>query len=373
MTSVDAATAAPAVGAAGITGALRALSDPLRTVLPPARHTRDALPHRARKEITVDESTITVDNLPDFIKQWAADHDMFLLPPLSASDSQHAVQLDAQDLGIEAFCHLASTLGARVLYQDIDRFDVDEHVDCYTAADKHTDSEKQEDKPSDDAVQQALTDIQTKARPHDGKTARVEVSFVHDAVAHTWEAVAPWYTALVAECDDVHALQCTARQEQYEDHYQAREAERQADEEQQVIMAAHLAERPDFRSAKNAGARREIAERVFPEPQDSEGYRHSFRLNRAVATAHAAVQAAVRAVYADYECRLDELAEELLASGKLDQATGAGPRRILAADFLTERSGGYPPPGRTLTLLLARPQLKPGKTPSSSALSLPLT
>ncbi|MEU5609720.1 hypothetical protein AB0H03_13475, partial [Streptomyces sparsogenes] len=188
-----------------------------------------------------------------------------------------------------------------------------------------------------------------------------------------WEAVAPWYTALVAECDDVHELQHGARQEQCEDRYQAREAERQADEEQQTVMAAQLAERPDFRSAKNAEARREIAERVFPEPQDSADYRHSFRLNRALATAHATVQAAARAVYAEYECRLDELAEELLASKKLDQATGAGPRRILAADFLTERSGGYPPPGRTLTLLLARPQLKPGKTLSSSALSLPLT
>ncbi|MFD8462358.1 hypothetical protein ACFV27_25520 [Streptomyces antimycoticus] len=68
------------------------------------------------------------------------------------------------------------------------------------------------------------------------------------------------------------------------------------------------------------------------------------------------------------------MAEELLASGKLDQATGSGrPRRILAADFLTERSGGYPPPGRTVTLLLARPPLKLGKARSSSALSLPLT
>ncbi len=138
-------------------------------------------------------------------------------------------------------------------------------------------------------------------------------------------------------------------------------------------MAAHLAERPEFRSAKNAGARREIAERVFPEPKDSEDYRHSFRINRALATAHAAVQATARTVYAGYEDRLDELAEELLTSGKLDQATGAGPRRILAADFLTERSGGYPPPGRTLTLLLARPQLKPGKNPPPSAPPLPLT
>ncbi|WP_421107042.1 hypothetical protein [Streptomyces sp. NEAU-S77] len=321
----------------------------------------------------MDEPTVTVDNLPGFIKQWAADHDMFLLPALSASDSQHVVQLGEQDMGIEAFCHLASTLGARVLYQDIDRFDVDEHVDCYTVAGQHTDSEQREDKPSDDAVQQALTVIRTKARPYDGKTARVEVSFVHGAVAHTWEAAAPWYTALAAECDDVDELQHDARQEQHEDHHQAREAERQADEEQQAAMAAQLAERPDFRSAKNTGARREIAEHVFPEPQDSEGHRHRFRLSRALATAHAAAQAAGRAVYEDYERRLDELAEELLASGKLDQATGAGPRRILAADFLTERSGGYPPPGRTLTLLLAQPQLKPGKTPPSSTLSLPLT
>ncbi|MFG2585850.1 hypothetical protein [Streptomyces malaysiensis] len=321
----------------------------------------------------MDEPTVTVDNLPDFIKQWAADHDVFLLPALSASDSQYAVQLGPQGMGIEGFCHLASTLGARVLYQDIDCFDVGEHVDCYTVPDVHTDSEKQEDKPLDDAVQQALTAIRTKARPYDGKTARVEVSFVHGAVAHIWEAVAPWYIALVAECDDVHVLQRSAQQEQYEDRHQARVAERQADEEQQATMAAHLAERPDFRSAKNAGARREIAEHVFPKPQDSEDYRHSFRLNRALATAHSAVQAAARGVYAEYECRLDELAEELLASGKLDQATGAGPRRILAADFLTERSGGYPPPGRTVTLLLARPPLKAGKARSSSALSLPLT
>ena len=68
------------------------------------------------------------------------------------------------------------------------------------------------------------------------------------------------------------------------------------------------------------------------------------------------------------ENRLDQLADELISSGLLDQAHGAAARRIKTADFLTARLGGYPPSVRTVTLLTS--QIKNGKPPAQRILPL---
>ncbi|MGI5380573.1 hypothetical protein ACQEV2_41470 [Streptomyces sp. CA-251387] len=145
-----------------------------------------------------------------------------------------------------------------------------------------------------------------------------------------------------------------------------------AETERQAAMVAHLKDLPEFRSTTSAGARRALAERLFPQPDDDD--HHSFRIREVVGEAHEAVQQAGKALYADYEGRLEELADELLASGLLERTQGARPRRIKNADFLTDRSGGYLPPTWTLTLLLGHPKLKQRKTSSLArdAATLPL-
>ncbi|MDR3083905.1 MAG: hypothetical protein LBV60_23820, partial [Streptomyces sp.] len=63
------------------------------------------------------------------------------------------------------------------------------------------------------------------------------------------------------------------------------------------------------------------------------------------------------AAWRDVEERIGEVAGKLAASGVLGDATTKPTRRIRAADFLTSLTGGFPPPTRTLTLLLDHPAL----------------
>ncbi|MFE5010041.1 hypothetical protein ACFRJ3_36330 [Streptomyces sp. NPDC056696] len=305
---------------------------------------------------------IGIDELPAVIRQWAADHDIYLLPALSTAEEQHTVCLEPQDITLGAFCGLAGALGARVLYQDIEEFDADDFTLIPRAL--ADDSGQDPEELLDEDARRGLISVRSQARPHHGRICSVEACFVHNGVAHIWQATAPWHDELAAEWLDFLALKEHAEGERRE-----QEEDPAAEEARQAAMTQQLRDLAEFRSARTATARREIAERLFPDPDD--GYHHSWRLRHVLANAHAAVQLDAKAVYEDFENRLDELADELLASALLDHVHGAGPRRIRAADFLTQRSGGYPPPVRTLTLLLGRPQLKAVKVPAQDALPLP--
>ncbi|MGW1768444.1 hypothetical protein ACWCQL_30935, partial [Streptomyces sp. NPDC002073] len=84
------------------------------------------------------------------------------------------------------------------------------------------------------------------------------------------------------------------------------------------------------------------------------------------------VEAEVHRIYADHERDLGVLADEIARQNILVGATTAAARTVLISDYLTAKSGGYPPPKRFMALLMLRPQLKPHKTQAAKAEALPL-
>ncbi|GGU48501.1 hypothetical protein [Streptomyces violascens] len=90
-------------------------------------------------------------------------------------------------------------------------------------------------------------------------------------------------------------------------------------------------------------------------------YAHCRILQGALRDAEAAIGETAFRLFTRYEQELDTLATKILDQQLLDGATTAAVRRIRVQDFLTEKSGGYAPPKRTVDLLLARPELKAPK------------
>ncbi|MFE2991488.1 hypothetical protein [Streptomyces sp. NPDC059262] len=147
---------------------------------------------------------IGIDELPAVIRQWAADHDIYLLPALSTAEEQHTVCLEPQDITLGAFCGLAGALGARVLYQDIEEFD----ADAFTLIPRSLADDIGQDPEEllDEDARRRLISVRSQARPHHGRICSVEACFVHNGVAHIWQATAPWHDELAAEWLDFLAL-----------------------------------------------------------------------------------------------------------------------------------------------------------------------
>ncbi|MET7703528.1 hypothetical protein [Streptomyces sp. NPDC005485] len=307
-------------------------------------------------------ATVPTDDLPTVIRKWAEDRSVYLLPALATADEQHTVHLEPEDMTIDAYCGLADALGVKVVYQNIERFEADSFAQVVLTATAGDEEEQSPDMLLDEASLRQYKSLRAQARPHDGRTLGVELCFVHHGVAHLWETTAPWYDDLDAGLQDLLALKEHAKEER-----RNQTEDPAAEEARQTAMTQQLRQLPEFRSARTATDRCEIAERLFPEPDD-EDYHHSRRVRRVLADAHAAVQRDSKTVYEDYENGLDQLADELISSGLLDLTHGAAPRRIKTADFLTARSGGYPPPVRTVTLLMDR--LKNSKLPTQDILPL---
>ncbi|MFE9574659.1 hypothetical protein ACFYMW_40200 [Streptomyces sp. NPDC006692] len=133
-------------------------------------------------------------------------------------------------------------------------------------------------------------------------------------------------------------------------------------------MPTRLEARPDRRSARGARAYA-IASEVYPAPEGADDetlHAHRRILHGALRDTEAAIGQTAFRLFTRYEQELDTLAAEILDQQLLDGATTAAVRRIRIQDFLTEKSGGYAPPKRTVDLLLVRPELKAPKPRSDS-------
>jgi hypothetical protein len=85
------------------------------------------------------------------------------------------------------------------------------------------------------------------------------------------------------------------------------------------------------------------------------------------------VEEASRRIYAGYERDLAALADEIVQQNVLADATTVAARTLLVGEYLTTKSGGYPPPKRFMDLLMIRPQLRRRhKTRTPKAELLPL-
>ncbi|WP_333763506.1 hypothetical protein [Streptomyces sp. IBSBF 2390] len=85
------------------------------------------------------------------------------------------------------------------------------------------------------------------------------------------------------------------------------------------------------------------------------------------------VEEASRRIYAGYERDLEVLAHEITQQNVLVGATTVTARTLLVGQFLTAKSGGYPPPKRFMDLLMLRPQIRrPQKPQMTKAELLPI-
>ncbi|MFB7609861.1 hypothetical protein [Streptomyces gardneri] len=315
------------------------------------------------------QAAVPVQDAPETVSGWAQEHGVCLVPVLPEAEDR-VVLLDADCMALEDFLRTALTLGIRVLYQDIECFDADEFAVLPVAAAAVDDEDLPDPEEELDAAERKqLAALRAAARLRHGQLAAVRLCFVADSVAHFWSAAASWWEELDDQWDDFTLLLQQARRDRREQVQAAEQVDTQAEAER---MAAVLATLPAFRAARNQAARRAVATDTFP---DSDVPPISYLLSRVVTVAAGRVEADAAAAWRDVEERIAEVAGELAASGVLEDATTAPTRRIKAADFLTSLTGGFPPPTRTLTLLLGHPALtvpRPRTASIPAADTLPL-
>ncbi|MEU3317428.1 hypothetical protein ABZ743_32785 [Streptomyces sp. NPDC006662] len=295
--------------------------------------------------------TVELGKLVEEVPVWAVEAGLTVLSVLP-DPTGRCVRLEGDEVNAASFCHLARRCGARILYYLSERFEADEFA-VLEEDDEDSDGAGAEER-LDAEARRELSRIRRAARARDGQITGVFLCFVAEGVAHYWGEVASWHTELVEAWEAFVALNQVSQgaREEEAKAWAAAETDR---------IAAELADDREFRSASKRSHQHDIATTAYPVPagaDDDRRQEHERIVRWAVSQAVDAVEQATRRVYAGYERDLAGLAEEIAAAGVLAEATTVGARALLASEFLTAKSGGYPPPKRFMDLLMLRPQLR---------------
>ncbi|MGW2863290.1 hypothetical protein [Streptomyces sp. NPDC001205] len=298
------------------------------------------------------ERTAAVDfeALVQRVPQWARERGLVSLSHTPALVGR-SVELGPDDLGAEEFADLARDGGARFLYYETEQFEAAD----FAVLDDEDEEDTPEDRLEADDLK-ALRALRRRAKTHDGEIESAVLCFMTDGVAHYWVAEAPWRAKLDeqwTEFSNALSFGVQAKAEEMRAHI----------EQESARLSKELEAHPDMRSARGVRAFA-IANEVYPAPDDADDetlYAHRRILQGALRNAEAAIGQTAFRVFARYEKELDSLAAEILGQQLLDGATTAAVRRIRVQDFLSERSGGYAPPKRTVDLVLDQPELKAPK------------
>ncbi|MFJ9611537.1 hypothetical protein ACIRS1_34880 [Kitasatospora sp. NPDC101176] len=267
------------------------------------------------------------------------------LIPAVPEDHPGRAHVDYEAMAPEELCGLARATGARVLFHRTTMFDAESFLEEFVDQSDDEDSD-----PARAAETEAIQRLRRRAKRRNGQVEEVELCVILDGIAVFWSRRATWAADLEAEAD-------TAQHEQngLVEHVRTRRAQ---DEETEITRIARLLQEDRaFREAKGPGERRRAIERLVPAPRD-EDYEAGQMRWRAIRQATSAIEEAAEAVFGDYMTQLTEIADELVASGALDNARTIPARRIHLKKFLSERSGGYAPPADLITLMMELPQLR---------------
>ncbi|MBT2611415.1 hypothetical protein J7I97_24940 [Streptomyces sp. ISL-87] len=306
---------------------------------------------------------VELEKLIEQVPVWAGEAGLTLLPALPEPAGLR-VRLEGDEVNAAAFCDLARTCGARILYLLSEAFEAAEFA---VLEDDDSDGDGVEEQLSADARRE-LERIRRTALTRDGQFTGVFLCFVAEGVAHYWCEVAPWHTELEEDWAQFTALNRASQGARAEDA-QARAA---AEVDR---IAAELAGNPEFRSAAKRSHHHDIAATAYPPPADADDdqlQEHQRIVRWATSQAIDAVEQAGRRIYAGYERDLNGLAEQIAAAGIVADATTVAARSLLLSVFLTEKSSGYPPPKRFMDLLMLRPPLRKPRKNSSITGQLPL-
>ncbi|MFE3527024.1 hypothetical protein ACFXOD_36730 [Streptomyces sp. NPDC059161] len=294
-----------------------------------------------------------LETLVQQVPQWGRERG---LVPLAQTPglTGRSVGLGPEDLGAEEFVDLAREGGARFLYYLTERFEAAD----FAVLDDGDDDDTPEDRLDADDLR-TLRALRRRAKTHDGELDSAELCFVTDGVAHYWVAEAPWRATLDeqwTEFSNALSFGAQVKAEEMRAHI----------EQESARLSKELEAHPDMRSARGTRAFA-IASEVYPAPDGADDetlHAHRWILHAALRDAEAAIGQTAFRLFTRYEQELDILVAEILDQQLLDGATTAAVRRIRVQDFLTEKSGGYAPPKRTVDLLLDRPELKVTKARS---------
>ena len=239
-------------------------------------------------------------NLAASVTEYAATHNMTVVPAVPGTDSDRAVLVDPAVMGLPQFLELARKLGDGALYLWAEAFSPD---------------------PGDSPAHLA------RRKGHAGEL-RVAFASAGHGLLHFWEQTAPWYQEWLDS-------QETSLLGGGDEEYRAREEEQ--DRLAHELADAILAD-PEFR-ASSPIARRRSAQRLGQDSTD----RHVgwVAANQARERAEELTEKAYRPV----KDQVDGLAAEFLASPGWRQAASSRARKAAAEEFLIARVDGlYPPP-----------------------------
>ncbi|MGW7819986.1 hypothetical protein ACWGLF_17990 [Streptomyces puniciscabiei] len=273
--------------------------------------------------------------------------------------------LTGDEVNAADYIDLAHTCGARVLYFDSDVFAAEEFA---VLDGDGPEPEAGVEEQLSVEVQEELKRLRRAVRTRAGETTSRGDVLRAEGLPHYWTEEAAWH----AELQDARTEFTVQNRLSAEER--ARDARERADAETERI-AVELADNPEFRAATKRTHHHGIASSAWPPPvgaDDEEVQEHQRVVHWATSRAIERVEKASRRIYAAYERELEALADEIVQQNVLADATTVSARTLLVGEFLTAKSGGYPPPKRFMDLLMLKPQLRrPRKTQTAKAELLP--
>jgi hypothetical protein len=252
------------------------------------------------------------ENLASVVTEFAAGHDMTLVPAVPGTEGDRTVLLNADVLDLPRFLELARKLGDGALYLHTEEFGLDPE------------------------------DVPSHLARYKGQTCELQVAFASagHGLLHFWDHTAPWYR----EWLDSEENRLLA--EDGEDTLAA--------EQERTRLARQIAETvladPDYRGAATPLARNHRAEQLMPE-----GTGREVRWDAAARAAEMARDQSTAAYNALWD-QVDELAADLLASPGWQKSASPAGHKKAAEQFLASRAGGYPAPAGLRDELYRRAQ-----------------
>jgi hypothetical protein len=239
------------------------------------------------------------------VTQFAADHNMTIVPAVPGPDSGRSVVIEPEDLDLPGFLELALKLGDGAFYLRPEPFSPDDG------------------QPGDMPAPMAH---------RKGQVCELRLAFASagHGLLHFWEETAPWYLEWLDSQDG-------PADDADEDN--------QIGDEEREGLTAELADAilsdQEFRAAPPMARRRrsQLLAEQLPVP---EGARRWIRWDAAQQARDRAEDLAAKA-YRPLLEQMDSLAAEFLASPGWQQNSGAGLRKKAAEQFLIPRADGFFP------------------------------
>ncbi|OZM70687.1 hypothetical protein CFN78_23730 [Amycolatopsis antarctica] len=243
-----------------------------------------------------------------------------VFPDLPEIKASNVVDVFADRMDVAEFVNLAATVGCRLLYVRDERFRAAEVDDAI---------EEEGDVPDAAALRKA-------AARFDGNIVRFEVAFWFDGIWHRWQTDAPFHDPLEDLIDNIDNDSNRPRP-----HHTA---EWQLSQEEHDRLVQGLLDDREFLTGPRHRRHRLREEHPLLAPLMEAGPPKSHAVWRIVQEATERVDELREQAARELRTRLPELAQQL---GRTTEYRATRTRKLrlqVAAEFLTEHSGGYPMP-----------------------------